>query len=167
MRHRVIGELFVALSFLVPASSAAQKKCDPVPAEFLKFGPTFRDCAVDQKAIAPAELPPVDSTSFQPQVGRRQKLCDKVSIDMVISTSGRAIVQSAKVVRSTNRRLEESALKGLPELLYAPAVKDGSPVQQLVRYERVVMYNEPIVFLNGVLQPPPQTPRQANAKLQC
>ena len=109
----------------------APRSCDPVPEEFVLLGqPVYRDCAVDQKA-RPLPLPPL---TFTPS---GQQSCARAIVDVVVDSNGQPVPATARVVRSTDPTFAAAVLASLEEMRYRPAQRDGQPVAQLVRFERV------------------------------
>jgi hypothetical protein len=70
--------------------------------------------------------------------GTPRSSCSKVVIDMVVDTTGKPLLQTVKVVRSTDPQWTEAIVANVPALRYTPAKKNGQVVQQLVRYERTL-----------------------------
>jgi hypothetical protein len=118
---------------LSPATAnASSRRCEPVPDAFMRAGPVYRDCDVDQRAVEPRPLPPLQYS------GVPKTSCSKVVIDMVVDTLGKPVVSTVTVVRSTDPQWTEAIVSNVSGLRYKPARKNGLPVQQLVRYERVL-----------------------------
>ena len=158
MRSR-IALLCCALALVITGCAgnrAASTACEPVAADLSSIGPVYRDCAVDRTAKPPAVLPSLQSAD----IPRQPSGCIKAVIEMVVDTTGRPVLHTAKVVESNDRRFEELVLSSLGSLRYTPAVKDNQKVAQLVRHERMLQFAIVAVPAGAPLPArPPQVPK--------
>ena len=108
-------------------ASAPRVPCDPATESEIVGGlPVFRACAVDKEA------------KFSRYIGGRPdwqptppfKDCYSALISVVVDTKGLPLMETAKIVRSSDRSFAEAQMTVVRRSIYTPAMKDGQPVQQ-------------------------------------
>jgi hypothetical protein len=60
-------------------------------------------------------------------------------VEFVVDENGVPVASPVRLVRSTSSEISQALLRGVPDLRFAPALKDGEPVRQLVRFGMGIM----------------------------
>lgn len=118
--------------------SAADCGLAPADSVFLAEGPVYRGCHVDRQARLLNPNVAIDfrpSRTPQPNSG---SLCFRTDLEFVVGPDGRAEAAGARVVQSTDAEYTRAVLASLPAWRYEPALRNGSPVRQIVRERRAV-----------------------------
>jgi hypothetical protein len=129
--HPTLGVFAIAL-----LSGTASAQETPADSTFLTGGcPTTSTTAVDWDAVVtaperPARLLPASLPGI-PEYLRRDRLKARVSIAMVIDTSGRVMPGTIGINSSTDPRLSAWACVVAFQLRYRPATVAGRPVNAL------------------------------------
>jgi TonB-like protein len=122
----------LALCLGCAAHTGSRSACAPVPDHFSLAGQTvYRDCGVDRTAKPPDTVPPLKYTPS----GRQS--CGHVTVEFVVDTTGKPLRETARVARAADPAFTAAVLNSLDDMRYQPALKDGRPVPQLVRFDRV------------------------------
>ena len=128
--------LVLAALVSIAGSAAAQRKggrCTGEASDSIAGGPSvvFRDCDVDQPAKVRQRIRP----AFEPALAAPGDGCYRTELEFVVDTAGRPELAEVRVVSGNSPELAAAVRAALPGLLYTPAVRDGQPVRQLVRYK--------------------------------
>ena len=119
--------------------------------------PVYRDCAVDRKARQTSTNIHPDLASSMSDRGGSSR-CYSTELAFVVNERGNPEAETARVVRATNQEFGEAWLKIVPQLKYEPAMKDGTPVRQIV-HERFSVSTATIVVKQGDPMPSGPPPR--------
>jgi hypothetical protein len=141
MRRLYIPAAFCAFTFAACASNPAQSAggdCTLSAADsaHASVAPVYRDCAVDTPAkaiIAPLNFSPATGVRTAPGV-----TCYRAEVRFVVGVDGRPEAGTVQLVRTNLSSLGHSLLQSVPGWQYAPAVRDGVPVRQIVQESRAV-----------------------------
>ena len=135
-------------------ASASQRRADclPVPAEIAMTAGTmvYRDCNVDRGASIGPRAQRVD---YQPSRGAT---CGSATIEFVVDSTGKPMLVTARVVKTTDDALAAAMVKGLASQTFKPATRDGHPVAVLTTWK-----SEYATFVIGRAggPPPPPSPK--------
>jgi hypothetical protein len=119
-----------------PAQSARECTLSAADSAYASVAPVFRDCAVDTPAkaiIAPLNFTPPAGVRPSPGV-----TCYRAEVRFVVGVDGRPEAGTVQLVRTNLSSLGHSLLQSVPGWQYAPAVRDGVPVRQIVQESRAV-----------------------------
>jgi hypothetical protein len=108
----------------------------PSDSVYLKSGPVYRDCGVDQKARRASGQSVQPNFNPSSTVGRTTApgtTCYVTEIEFVVDARGTPEAENARVVRTTDPAYSQAWLDVLSSLRYEPAAKAGVPVRQVVR----------------------------------
>lgn len=139
--------LVLAALVSVAGSAAAQRKggrCTGEASDTSGGGPpaVFRDCDVDQPAKVRQRIRP----AFEPAFAGPGNGCYRTELEFVVDTAGRPELAAVRIVSGNSPEFAAAVRALLPELLYTPAVRDGQPVRQLVRYKASLATKGRVVF---------------------
>ena len=136
MSMRVVP-LALAL-LLLPAAASAQRRngrCTGEPVDTTAADAIFRDCDVDRAAKPRSEVRPM----IRPEVLGNSGGCYTAEFEFVVDTTGTIEPDDLRLVRSTSTELADALKAVLPALRYTPAIRNGQPVRQRVRYKQSVV----------------------------
>ena len=100
----------------------------PADSVYLRFGPVYPECAVDQRARLLGTPPRLD---FRPPPGG--KACYTAEVEFVVDTAGIPQLDTVKVIRANDPSFLDAVLRVLPSWRYAAARLNGVPVRQIIR----------------------------------
>ena len=142
---RAVLLLLAATVLASPASTQQRRggRCtgDARDSTTMAMAPVFRDCEVDRTAKVSKEVRP----NFQPEQYGARSSCFRTELEFVVDTAGRPEMDAVKVVSDNSAELTEAVKQALPALRYEPAMRDGKPVRQLVRYKSGVAVRTVVV----------------------
>jgi hypothetical protein len=133
-RQLLIITIVAAAAACASTSSgvASQGACSLEPGDtvFLKGGPVYRDCAVDQHAVAidRSALP-----NFTPPPPAGGRACYSAEVEFVVDTEGMPETETAILLHASNPDYGVAAVAVLSRWRYKPAILHGVPVRQIVR----------------------------------
>jgi len=120
----------------------ARHRCLPavVDPSYARFGAVYTACDVDRPATpepirGPSAEDRAEAVSSVPARGTSGQ-CRSAIVEFVVDEEGRAITESARVVRATDAAYGESVIRSLTELRFKPATKGGLPVRQVTQFGR-------------------------------
>ncbi len=154
MRHALSIALvfpFVPLGAQEPSTGA----CMSVAPDSVRFGnaPVFAACEVDRPAKLRRAAKP--RATFP-----RDVRCLVATLEFVVDERGAPVVSTAVLLKRTTVAFGNTALRGLAEWRFDPAMRNQEPVRQLV-VERLTVEDDRLPFV--VLEPgasrPPPMPR--------
>ena len=133
MSSRGLSTVSAVLVYAACAGATAggpQTACLLAPADsvYLRFGPVYRECAVDQHARL---LRSPQRLDFRPPPGG--KTCYNAEIEFVVDTAGIPQTDTVKVIRSNDPSYLDAVLRVLPSWRYQAARLNGQPVRQIIR----------------------------------
>ena len=113
-----------AASSLARRESCQLRSDDSV---YLATGDVYRDCAVDRAAS-------LVTTSMHPdfRVAGEVAPCYSAEWQFVVGENGLPEVETARLVRASDPQFADAVRAMIGQLRYQPAVRDGSPVRQIV-----------------------------------
>ena len=100
----------------------------PADSVYLRSGPVYRECAVDQRARLLGSPPRPD---FRPPAGG--KACYTAELEFVVDTAGVPQMDTVKVIRTNDQSYVDAILRLLPTWRYEAARLNGVPVRQIIR----------------------------------
>lgn len=100
---------------------------------FAVIGPVYRDCAVDRAARLQTTQTHPD---YRPTTPR--STCYSADVEFVVDSKGRPEMPSIQVVRANDQGFAESVLAMVRAWTFEPAVRDGTPVRQIVTSHQVM-----------------------------
>jgi Gram-negative bacterial TonB protein C-terminal len=156
-RHTLIVFAAIAVAACAGASQTTTgKTCALASADsvFLKRGPVYRDCAVEQRAQLVARREP----EFHPDLSAGQS-CYSADLEFVVDTTGTPEAEGARVVRATNPIFGDAVLAVVPSWQYKPAYLHGAPVRQIVKEKLGVAGVRVSVPAGGTPRPPDRVPK--------
>ncbi len=112
-------------------------------AAVLVFAPFYVTHALAQGPV----LAPPTLTSNEPAEDPREGPVTRVVVELMLEINRQGRVMDARVTRSGGDALDAAALASARRLTFAPATRDGQPVEARIRYESV--------FEARVNEPPP------------
>jgi len=101
-------------------------------------GQYYRDCDVDQ--AAKQKKTPSPSFSFN-----QDPVCVIAELEFGVDENGRPVDSTARVLSTNSKKFSEASLRGLRYWQYAPAMKGGIAVRQVVR-ARVAKQSDKLIF---------------------
>jgi hypothetical protein len=115
------------------ASDDSRCQLSRADSAYLKGGPVYRDCAVDQpaKALRSDVMPNFTPSSLPTRVNNTK--CFTAELEFVVDERGIPDAETARIVSTSDPGFAKAWLDVVPNLRFQPAVKDGSPVRQIVR----------------------------------
>jgi hypothetical protein len=131
MTTLVIATFSVAACAGAPPRTAAERQvsCPLTQADsaFLSRGPVYRECAVDTKA----QLIPTSTRglNFTPQ--RNGPNCYAVDLEVVVDTLGKPEVETAHIIRATDRSYADAVLSSVASWRFEAAMLNHRPVRQI------------------------------------
>jgi len=131
MTTLVIAIVVVAACAGAPPRTAAERAAScpltQTDSAFLGRGPVYRDCAVDK----PAKLitGSVGRVDFTPQLNGPR--CFAVEFEVVVDTLGRPEVETAHVIRATDRTFADAVMSSVVNWRFEAAILDHRPVRQI------------------------------------
>ena len=109
-----------------PATACALTKTDSV---YLKGGPVYRGCGVDQRVQS---LDRSAQPDFHPDVSLAfRDACYTAEIEFVVDETGTPETEDARVVLTNNPTYASAAIQALTRWRYRPALLNGVPVRQI------------------------------------
>lgn len=139
------SHLVIALVFLVGAcatassgGTAAQQGCALIPSDtvYLKAGPVYRECAVEQRAAVMDRSAYPDFNLSSPPPGGQA--CYTAEIEFVVDERGIPEMETATVLRTNDRDYAQAAVRAVARWRYRPALLHRSPVRQIVKVKENV-----------------------------
>lgn len=107
--------------------------------------PGYRDCDVDRVARLRSD----GRVSYTlPESLRSDWICENVLMVFVVDTSGIPDLRTVRVEAATRPEWATAVLESLPTVRYRPALLDGRPVRQVVRYTRSALIPK-VTLLTG------------------
>jgi hypothetical protein len=131
MTTLVIASVIVAACAGAPPRTAAERAaaCPLTLADsaLLSRGPVYRECAVDKKA----QLIPTSTRglNFTPQ--RNGPNCYAVDLEVVVDTLGKPEVETAHIIRATDRSYADAVLSSMASWRFEAAMLNHRPVRQI------------------------------------
>lgn len=105
-------------------------------AVYMGEAPVYRDCGVDRKARLSKNVP----VDFRPAITARtptqSDMCLVAEVEFIVDPEGVPERESIGLVRATDSAFGSAVLGTVSRWRYAPAIKDGIAVRQLVRERR-------------------------------
>lgn len=132
-----------------PVVGASGRACSVtrVDSAFLALGTVYRDCDVDRPAIRTSMGGHPDFTAVQPLA------CMSVDLEFIVDEDGKPIPAPLHVLRATSEDFAEAIVATVPGWHYAPAMKDGHPVRQVVHAHEVVQTRVVVAPAGSLPQP--------------
>ena len=135
-RYISIAAITAAAAACATASTGAtahQQGCTLAPGDsvYLRRGPVFRECAVEQPAVATDRSAHPDLNISSPPPGGQA--CYVAEMEFVVDELGTPETETATVVRTNNQEFADASLAVLSRWRYRPATLHGYPVRQIVR----------------------------------
>ena len=96
-------------------------------------GPVTNQTYFEFQVEKPAEMLPESPKPKYPSVLESSGIAGEVQAQFVVSSSGRADMDSFKVLRSSNELFTQAVKNVLPRMKFSPAMIGGKPVNQLVQ----------------------------------
>ena len=96
-------------------------------------GPVTNQTYFEFQVEKPAEMLAESPKPKYPSVLESSGIAGEVQAQFVVSSSGRADMDSFKVLRSTNELFTQAVRNVLPRMKFSPAMIGGKPVNQLVQ----------------------------------
>ena len=96
-------------------------------------GPVTNQTYFEFQVEKPAEMLSDSPKPKYPSVLESSGIAGEVQAQFVVSSSGRADMDSFKVLKSTNELFTQSVKNVLPRMRFSPAMIGGKPVNQLVQ----------------------------------
>jgi hypothetical protein len=141
---------------LIAACSSATKtssfdKCAALPSDSIYAGlkPAYRPCGLTSQATA---ITPRATPNYVPAPGARMPACTSVELEFVVGDDGVVEGKTVHVLRTTNTEYAEAVMAVVPSWRYQPAMKDGTPVRQIVN-DKATLQTQVVVSQKG--SPPP------------
>jgi hypothetical protein len=119
---------------------------------FAATGPVYHDCAVDTKAKL---TNPEVHADFQPP---QRNGCYSAELEFVVGTDGRPELSTARTVSTNDQTFATAVRESLRQWRYAPALRGGTPVRQIVVEKRAAMTSDVLVPVHGLARPPQRAP---------
>ena len=161
MTTLVIASVVAAACAGAPPRTAAERaaSCPLTQADsaFLgRGGPVYRECAVDTKA----QLIPTSTRglNFTPQ--RNGPNCYAVDLEVVVDTLGKPEVETAHIIRATDRAYADAVLANVVSWRFEAAMLNHRPVRQISQVGQK-MAAVVVVVPAGSSPPPPGAGRPA------
>ena len=127
----VIASVIVGACAGAPPRTAAERAAScpltHTDSAFIGGGPLYRDCAVDTKAkliVTSGRRP-----DFTPQ--RNGPNCYAADIEVVVDTLGRPEVETAHVIRATDRTFADAVMSSVASWRFEAAMLNHRPVRQI------------------------------------
>lgn len=162
-----ISTVAILVGFAVACASAGRSAPDTRSAEraaagsrcagqldslFVKNGPVYRACEVDDSARLASQPPRPRNYRYS-----ASDRCLRADVDIVVRPDGTPDPDIAKVVRTNSSRFAQAVLDEVPTLRYRPAIKNGQPVAQVTRISVMVASVLVRREAGSPPTPPPQT----------
>jgi hypothetical protein len=107
---------------------------------FARSEPVYRDCAVDKKAqLTTTSLHP----DFRPMSAHTG--CYSAEVEFVVDTLGRPETGTARITKSNDPAFADAVLALVPQLRYSRALKNGTPVRQIVVDKQTALLSTVVV----------------------
>lgn len=115
------------------ARLASGSRCgERLDSMFLRNGPVYRGCEVDDSARLISHQPRPDYR-YSPN-----DRCLRADIDVLVGANGVPDADVMKIARTNNEAFAHAVMDEVPTLRYRAAVKAGQPVAQVVRVSVMV-----------------------------
>jgi hypothetical protein len=148
--------VLLPLLLLAQAADAQRKggKCGGEDVDSIAAsGAPYPACAVDRPAKKRNDLRPF----FRPDDTAVGTKCYRTELEFVVDTAGRPEPGDVRVVGGDSPELADAVRQALPGLRYSPAMRDGQPVRQWVRFKWVMATR--VVVTRGGSGDPGRAPR--------
>jgi hypothetical protein len=146
------GVVFLAVCAKPRQGAASRDATCPLRSQdstFLRGGPVYRDCAVDEKARIVMQGSRPD---FRPAQARNA--CYKVELEYVVGLTGIPEVETARIVHATDQQFARAVLAVVGTQTYTPARRDGQPVRQIINYQQAMTTIVAVVPAGTTPRPP-------------
>jgi protein TonB len=97
------------------------------------IGPVTNQTYFEFQVEKPAEMLAESPKPKYPSVLESSGIAGEVQAQFVVSSSGKADMDSFKVLKSTNELFTQAVKNVLPRMKFSPAMIGGKPVNQLVQ----------------------------------
>lgn len=157
--------LLIALAVIGGACTTAssgisthQQGCALEPGDtlYLRDGPVYRECAVEQRATAVDRSAHPEFNRSSPPPGGQA--CYTAEVEFVVDEQGAPEVETATVLRTNNREYAQAVVTAIARWRYSPALLHGSPVRQIVREQQKMTVAVVAVRAGDVPRPPARAP---------
>jgi hypothetical protein len=149
-----------AFAVLVTNPLGAQRSkrgCPEIAPDSVPGGNTvYLACQVDREAKPRGFAPRVDWSP--PTSDIRDGSCFRADYEFVVDTLGIPELGTIRDVGATNSGFQQAARDAIPRLRYSPALRNGTPVRQLVSYSQSVGIRR-VISSSPSGGPPPRPPR--------
>ncbi|MDP1858904.1 MAG: hypothetical protein Q8K82_09545 [Gemmatimonadaceae bacterium] len=130
--------LLLLCAFTVVMSSPlvaqrAKRGCPEISVDSVQAGePVYLACQVDREAKPRGIAPRIDWSPSPSEL--RDGSCFRAEYQFVVDTLGIPDVRTVRDVGSTTSSFQQAARDAIPRLRYSPALRNGTPVRQLVSH---------------------------------
>ena len=125
---------------------------------FTRAGPAYRACAVER----PAER----ISRVAPEIVRiNPRECYSAQLEFVVGPDGVPEAETARMLTSSSGEYSRAVLAALPQWKYAPALRNGEPVRQIVTEQEKGIQVQGMVAGARVVRPGP--PGAGSPMLKC
>ena len=144
------GEFVLGVS---RAGTAQARPCTGIAPDsvWLRSGPVYRDCEVEQPAKRRGDAPRLE---LDPVRLGPDSACKRVTLVFVVDARGAVELPSVRTTLSDHPELEAAVRATLPQLKYAPARRENRPVRQVVEYSRSVATPQVAPFAVKIIDHP-------------
>jgi len=123
----------IAFAIMVAPACRSPGPCEPVREDVVSFvkGPVYSACQVDQRATPPVSL-------RQGGQGWRYNACGRLTLEVVIDSTGSAIMPTVRVLKTSDTAFTTEVLRAVAESRFSPARLNGRRVAQQLTLEQSV-----------------------------
>lgn len=152
----LIASIAAGIAACASASQGSpSERCTLLAADtvYLKRGPVYRPCGVDKRAEAVNTSARPD---FRPDGSQS---CYSAVIEFVVDERGTPEIDDAKVLRTNNPAFADALKAAAAQWTYKPALRDGTPVRQIVEEGQRIGTAVVAVPAGGTARPPARMPK--------